>query len=68
VKVLTMSYDAPTINWEIEDIDKMLEMITVMEAPDFVPYTYTEPKERIENGVRITELPYPKYHEVVHRF
>lgn len=62
-----MSMELPTTSWKQEDIDQMLELLPIIQSPDFVPFTWPEQKERIENGVRVLQMPYPVYHEVVDR-
>lgn len=62
-----MSMDCPTKEWAVDDIDRMLEVLKVVESPDFVPFTWPEQEERIENGVRVLQMPYPVYHEVVYQ-
>lgn len=64
----SMSYRRPTKNWSIRDIDRMLELLTVIEAPGFVAYSWPDLPERIENGVKVLQMPYPAYHEVVGQF
>jgi len=59
--------ERPTEEWSRSDIDKMLELLSVIESPGFVPFTWPELPERHENGVRVLQMPYPVYHEVVDR-
>lgn len=60
-----MSIEQPTSEWRTGDIDRMLELLNVIEAPDVVPFTWPEQEERIENGVKVMQWPYPDYHPVV---
>lgn len=60
-----MSYDNPTERWEIEDIDRMLAILPIIEAEGFVSHTYPEPEVTIINGVKSWQIPYPTYHPVV---
>ena len=60
-----MSSKRPTRDWRISDIDKMLELLAIMESPDFVAFVWIEPQPRIEAGVQTMQIPYPDYHPVV---
>lgn len=62
-----MSMEQPTTQWSAGDIDRMLELLPIIESPGFVPFTWPELPERYENGKRILQMPYPMYHEVVDR-
>lgn len=59
-----MSVDKPTKKWAPSDIDKMLELLPVMESPDFLPYTYPYISAESESDI-LVRSPYPTYHEVV---
>ena len=63
-----MSYDSPTEEWSSDDIDQMLDLLPIIQAPDFVAFTWPELPARIENGKRVIQMPYPIYHEVVNKF
>ncbi|MBX3097681.1 MAG: hypothetical protein KF812_12555 [Fimbriimonadaceae bacterium] len=60
-----MSMDCPTTEWAVDDIDRMLELLKVVESPDFVAFTWPDLPERTENGVRVLQMPYPVYLEAV---
>lgn len=60
-----MSDKRPTKTWSKRDIDRMLELLKVIESPDFAPFTWPVQEEQIENGVKVMQWPYPDYHPVV---
>jgi hypothetical protein len=60
-----LSVDDPTGDWLTSDIDKMLEFLPIIEAPDFQSHIWPDLPDVIENGTRIIQVPYPVYHEVV---
>lgn len=62
-----MSLEKPTGEWLVADIDKMVELLPIIEAPEFQPHIWPDLPDIIENGTRIRQMPYPVYHEVVDR-
>jgi hypothetical protein len=62
-----MSIDEPTIEWLASDIDQMLELLPIIDAPDFKSHHWSELPDVIVNGTRTMQMPYPIYHGVVER-
>lgn len=62
-----MSIERPIEDWSRKDIHEMLELMSVIESPGFVPFTWPDLPELYENGVRVLQMPCPLYHEVVNR-
>lgn len=62
-----MSMEEPTGVWLAADIDRILELIPIIEAPDFQSHVWPDLPDIIENGTRIRQMPYPVYHEAVDR-
>jgi hypothetical protein len=52
--------EQPTRPWRIEDIDKLLELLPIMESPDFVAATWPQEVDTAD-----LQMPYPTYHPVV---
>ena len=47
-----------------EDMDKMLELLSIIEAPDFVLYTWPDQSNQAEEGLKT----WPVYHDMVGGF
>lgn len=62
-----MSMEKPTRHWKREDIDALLELARVMEAPDFQVVQWPDLPDIIENGTRIVQITYPEYHWAIDR-
>ncbi|HMS55038.1 MAG TPA: DUF6508 domain-containing protein [Fimbriimonadaceae bacterium] len=44
---------------------RVLELLPILESPDFVAATWPKLAPRIENGVKIIQMPYPEYHPAI---
>lgn len=51
--------------WEWQGIDRLLDILAIIEAPGFRAYEWPEQQDRFEDGVRITPMPYPVYDQAV---
>ena len=60
-----MSMDKPAREWLPADIDKILDLLPIIDAPGFQSHVWPDLPDIIENGTRIMQMPYPTYHEVV---
>jgi len=47
--------------WPREDIERLLDLLPILEAPEFVPATWP----KLDNKDGVVQMPYPVYHETV---
>lgn len=52
----------------MEGIDETLKFLPVFEDPAFAPFVWPPLQKSIVDGVEITQMPYPIYHETVDAF
>ena len=63
-----MSFNHPTKVWSKKDIDRMLEVMSVILAPGFEFAVWPEPQSEIIDGRPVYKIAYPDYHPVVDKF
>jgi hypothetical protein len=54
--------------WLKEDIDRMLELLAIFEAPDFRAAAWPKLEPRVVEGRVVHPMPYPIYHPAVDRY
>jgi len=62
-----MSYEQPTKEWTEEDIDLMVELLSDIEQPGFVAFTWppSPSAQPDQDGVPVYSLASPIYHSIV---
>lgn len=63
-----MSADHPTDKWSSEDIDRMPELLQVIEEPQCQLATWPDRTHVEADGTVVNQSPYPDYHPVVDEF
>ncbi len=62
-----MSERQPTGPWSQADIDRMLELLPILEDPSFTAATWPVLEPKIVDGVKVVQLPYPIYAPEIER-
>ena len=63
-----MSDRHPTKAWSPADIDRMLELLPILEDPAYVAATWPVLEPKVVDGVKVFQLPYPIYAPEIDRF
>lgn len=54
--------------WLEQDIDKLLELLPVMEEAGFVVATWPDREPAVQGEIVAQQMPYPTYHAVIDQF
>jgi len=60
-----MSYQKPTKVWANKDIERVIEVLAVIEDPEFNVATWQDHLAAKPDGIKVKQVPYPRYHPVV---